>query len=420
MEEIADLATSLDLFEKPPQTCGITGVQWQDFNPIATITEHAPIEFRVTSSKQYIDLSRSYLYIKARILKNGVPVTDAEDVTPANLWIHTIFKQVDFSLNNKLLFNSGTNYHYKAYLESVITGETDNPALTSEMFYKDSSGQSKANSKTEGSFGILNRYNWTKDGAFVEMQGVLRSEVCQLKKLLPNNITIGLKLYQNSPDVALLSPADYAKAFTIEISQAVFKVCKVTLDADVFTAHETIMREGRNVYLPLMKSELQTHVVSKGSSTWCSNDLFQNRIPQAIIIGLIDSDAYHGNFKKSCFNFEGNGLQNITVFKDGQAYPRNSIVCNYDKDQAMDGFNSFMSNTEAKISYSDYLHGHSLYAYSMYDAFYAPECTSFTSQGNLTINIAFKDALTENINVIIYAKFPAAIEINTSREVTMH
>ena len=419
MEEITDLDPSLDLFDRPSNTCGIKGVQWQDFTPVANITHHSPIEFRVTSSSQYLDLSRSLLYIKARILKDGAPVTDADDVTMANLFLHTMFKQVDVSLNHKLLYNSGTQYHYKSYLETVMNGDTEDPTLDSQMFYKDPAGKNQANSKVSGSFSILNRNKWTNDGQFVELQGVLRSEICQLKKLLPNNIIVGIKLYQNSPAVALLSPAPYAELFSIEIAQATFRACKVTLDPDVFAAHETIMREGRHIYLPIMKSEIQSHVVSQGSSNWCSNDLFQNRIPQSVIIGLIDSNAYHGDVKQSCFNFAGHGLQNITVFRDGQAYPRNSIICDYDKNNAMDAYNTFITNTKSKISYFDYLHGYSLYAYSMYDDLYAKECTATTAQGNLTVNISFKDAIKSNLNVIIYAKFPGSIEINHAREVTM-
>jgi hypothetical protein len=167
-----------------------------------------------------------------------------------------------------------------------------------------------------------------------------------------------------------------------------------------------------------MKSEVQTYVVTKGSANWGSQDLFQNRIPHSIIIGLVASDAYHGNFKKNCFNFAGNDLQNITVLKDGQSYPRTSITCNYNDKHAMDAYTSFISATGASITYNDYLQGYALYAYNMQDDLYMPDCHT-PQAGNLSVNINFKKALPKNLSVIIYAKFTSHIAIDSARNITI-
>jgi hypothetical protein len=89
---MAEIDTSIDIFEKAPASCGIAGVHWQDFTPTNGIQSQGPIEFQVNSTLHYMDLKRSYLYVKARILKSGKPIEVGDEVTPANLFLHTLFK----------------------------------------------------------------------------------------------------------------------------------------------------------------------------------------------------------------------------------------------------------------------------------------------------------------------------------------
>jgi hypothetical protein len=188
---------ALDLFEIPPTQCGIKRVQWVDFRPISQITHDSPIEFYISGAgSDYVDLSRSYLQIRARITKQGVGIDDEEEVTPTNLWLHSLFTQCDITVQQKLLYNSGRLYAYKAYFETIDAyTHADGPRLATEMFYKDSNGAMDSVSIKDPdqlNVGLVHRHLRLKGGKVCEMMGRLHGDLCQLNKIIPNGVNIGI------------------------------------------------------------------------------------------------------------------------------------------------------------------------------------------------------------------------------------
>ena len=418
-EEI--VAESLNVFQKQPKKCGIEAVQWVNYMPVAEIRNGSPIQFAIKSPRQYIDLSRSYLYIKARVLKDGKPLEKGkDDVAPTNLWLHTLFKQVDVTLNQQLLFNSGTNYHYKSYIETVLKGNGKDAQLTSEMYYKDIGGKVDANKVADGSYSYSQRKEWIADGSFAEMQGPLHADICQLNKLIPNGVDVGIKLYRSDASFALMSAADYAGLFTIEIEEAIFKACKVTPDPEVFLAHNEILSKGVNMHLPLNKTELQTYIIPRGSNSWSQNDMFQSRIPHTVLVCLVNSDAYHGDFTKSPYNFDGHDLGAITLLKDGQAVPKNQTSVDFANKECIDAYADLMNNApDCNIAYQHFIDGYAMYMYKLSDDHYSTECRYPTKTGNLGLHATFRKPLPHNVVAVIYAQFAGAIEVDHNRLVTI-
>ena len=109
------------------------------------MTNGAPIEFDVTASgDDHLDFANSYLHVKVKIERaNGTPLEAGDTVGPVNNLLHSMFSQVDVSLNGTLITNSTTTYLYKAYLESLLTSgpAAKRSQLTSGLFYKDEAGK---------------------------------------------------------------------------------------------------------------------------------------------------------------------------------------------------------------------------------------------------------------------------------------
>ena len=417
MAKAGEISESLDLFKKPQTSCGIASVQYQDFRPVGSISGDNPIEFNLSNVTQYMDLSRSFLYLKTRILKNGVPIDDTnDDVAPENLFLHCLFKQVDMTVNHSLLFNTGSNYHLLSMLQILMNGDSEDKSLTSELYYKDGSTLLDANKAGDGSFGYNSRREWCKNGQYWEMQGVLRSPLCQMPRLIPNGVSIGIKLYKNAPEVCLQSNDVFANAYSVEISEAVYRLCTVTPDPEVLAAHTQILREGRSIHLPLMKPEIQTHVVSKGSSRWASADLFHGRVPTLMTICMLSSSRYQGSFPKSCYFFEDYGVRDVVVYKDGQSFPKNSTKCDFANGFAVDAYRMLMTSTQAQIEYNEYVKGYTMFAFDMSGSF--GDCGS-VGTGNVTAYMDFAAPVTENITVVVFAQFPGCLEIDNNRRVTL-
>ena len=131
--------TGLDLFSLPPTQTAVQDGQWVEFFPLATLAPGAPMEFCISgATSDYLDLSNTFLYLKAKIKQaNGNVLAADAEVAPCNYWMHTLLSQVDVLLNDKLVTPSENTYPYRAYIESTLNYglEAKTSHLTSALYY---------------------------------------------------------------------------------------------------------------------------------------------------------------------------------------------------------------------------------------------------------------------------------------------
>ena len=106
------MKSELDIFSVPPTQTSIENGSWVEYHPITTLTENSPIEFDIPSSgEDYVDFANSYLHVKAKITKaNDANLADDGVVATTNLWLHSLFSQVDGSLNGTQITASTNAY----------------------------------------------------------------------------------------------------------------------------------------------------------------------------------------------------------------------------------------------------------------------------------------------------------------------
>ena len=112
--------SELDLFSVPPTQTSIENGSWVEYHPISTITNGAPIEFDVSSSgEDYMDFANSYLHIRAKIQRaNGDDLANDDQVGPVNNFLHSMFSQIDVTMNGTLISSSTNTYPYRSYTVS--------------------------------------------------------------------------------------------------------------------------------------------------------------------------------------------------------------------------------------------------------------------------------------------------------------
>jgi len=151
--------SELDLFSVPPTQTSMEQGSWVEYHPMTTVTDGSPIEFDISGTgEDYIDFANTMLYVKAKVtLNNGNNLAADAAVGPVNLFLHSLYPQVDISLtlaswllfSNKVLINgtlitaSTNTYPYRALLETLLSyGENAKKTqLTSALFYKDQAGR---------------------------------------------------------------------------------------------------------------------------------------------------------------------------------------------------------------------------------------------------------------------------------------
>ena len=100
--------TELDLFTVPPTQNCITDSHVVEHQPTASLDSGGPIEFFIPGSgDDYMDLANTMLHVQVKVTRaNGNNIDAGEPVGPVNNWLHSLFSQVDLSLNGTLVTSS--------------------------------------------------------------------------------------------------------------------------------------------------------------------------------------------------------------------------------------------------------------------------------------------------------------------------
>ncbi|GBN67876.1 hypothetical protein AVEN_141586-1 [Araneus ventricosus] len=120
----------LELFHLPPTQTAIENGQWIEFHPLSNVFDGGPVEFHISGSgDEYLELSQIQLYVQAKILKadgsrilkenkTGDNASPETTIGPVNLFLHSLFSQVNVSLNDRIVSNSSNTYPYRSFIET--------------------------------------------------------------------------------------------------------------------------------------------------------------------------------------------------------------------------------------------------------------------------------------------------------------
>jgi len=91
---------------------------WIEYHPLTTVADGSLIEFDVGASEEdYIDFANTMLYVKAKITRaDGTNLAVDSPIGLSNLFLHSLFSQVDVSLNGTLITASTNTYPYRAMM----------------------------------------------------------------------------------------------------------------------------------------------------------------------------------------------------------------------------------------------------------------------------------------------------------------
>ncbi|KAJ8034944.1 hypothetical protein HOLleu_21981 [Holothuria leucospilota] len=114
--------SELDLFTIPPTQTSIERGDWKEYRPLSTINTGGPIEFYVSGSgEEYIDFDQPQLYVRAKITKKDESALEGDDaVGPVNLFLHSLFNQVDVALSGREISSATPTYPYRAMIETLL------------------------------------------------------------------------------------------------------------------------------------------------------------------------------------------------------------------------------------------------------------------------------------------------------------
>jgi hypothetical protein len=405
---------------------------WAEFNPVSAITESMPIEFDISGTgTSYIDLAHTQLIVRAQIVRaNQTPIDNTAHVAPCNLFLHSLFSEVDTKLNGTLISSSTGMYCYRSFLESLLSFGRDakQSQLTSALYYKDEGGavgfeEGDAHAQNATNRGMKKRHSFFETGAIVQMQGPIHLDLMFQDRYLPSDVGLQLRFVRSKDAFCLMSDAQNP-AFRVKIHECKLLVRKAHISPSVFVGHAKAFEVG-NARYPIRRVVCKSYTVGAGMRDNVHEGLFTGQIPSRIVIGMVDNAAFNGAYDRNPYFFKHFDLSSIKVYIDGQVHSNiKAIECDFANHQSLSGYMSLFTGSGKyrrdeglDFDREEYEAGFTLFAYDLSPDLSEENYFNLVQQGSLRLELRFAQALPNTINVIAYAEFESIIEINREKQV---
>ena len=432
----------LDLF-RLPQTQGVVErIQYIEKYTTTTDPNSSILDFYIAESGQdFINLAKSQLEIKAKIVKDGtppkqgdpvpkVPPALADEVGPVNLLLQSLFSQVDMWMNNTRVSSTTSNYAYQAYIPTTLSyGITfKETCLSSQLYAKDEGVMDSTVPSSGDNRGLQERATYTEGGSLVHLKGPLYTDVWQMQRWLIPGVNIKLSFRRN-PDKFILMAKQPTKNFSLEIVEAKLNVCYCTLFRPASEAIEAALSLSEAKY-PLTRTIVKNYSITREEHGKVFENVFAEQIPTKVVIGFLSDEAYNGSWNKNPFNFKHYNVSFVSVYYNGIPMPKRAYepVWNGAKKKnsayidAYDSLFEFDNRKESKqsidVERGDFCNGYSLFVFNL-DQMAGRHILPLYKSGNLRIEIKFKDKLPHGIQMIVYGQFPYILSIDKRRQIML-
>ena len=420
--------SELELFTVPPTNISMEKGIYHEGLPIASLTPGNPIEFNITSSEEYIDVGRTVLYVKAKIVKQDKSNIAAEaKIGPVNLWLHSLFSQVDVKLNGKLITPSVNTYPYRAYLETLLSycSDAKESQLTSELWYRDVDNMNVIDPHDTDikNKGFQTRGALTAESKSVEMIGRLHCDIFQQDRYLLNGMDLNVKLIPSSEKFHLMGDGT---AWTTVIEEACLYVRKVKLNPAIPVNHNKLLSQGKFAKYPIRRGVVTTFTIPRNNLSMNKDNVIMGQLPRRIVLGLVDNASFNGSMTRNPYEFKHYNVNFLSLYVDGVQVPSKPLTPSFADEQYLrsyitlfEGTGMLHDNRGHGISREDFKEGFALYAFDLTPDMAEGSHVDPIKHGTIRLDIHFKEALRETVNVVLYSEYDNLIQIDRARNIVV-
>ena len=394
-------------------------------------------------------MNDSFLEVKVRLRTAGTggissaegAASDANNskyVYCVNNFGHTLFGQLNVDFNGVLMSEQSNAYHYKAYIETLLNYSRDegksflaSQGWVNEVHVKDELTPTNAGNNDEPS-----PDNWDGRTGLKALTGRLLGnaytflvrphlvvfDITCVNRNLPG-IQMDLELFLNESQLFLFGTPDTTTSVHKKIAtladddiQVTLHLLKVTLNASVYSRLQKERQLGKNktVKYPVVRSENRTFSFDGRSTRFEQDNVFVGRVPDRVIVGLVDSRAY-------------NGTVTITRFRhivEGEEYPYKALQLTGNSsaedllgyDRLVTAMGAHKNHKPTMILPSDWGQGKNCTLFMSNNVPSGdadnPHTRNPRQTGNVRYVIEFREAINHNITVVIWSEYENLCEID--------
>ncbi|XP_054769406.1 uncharacterized protein F54H12.2-like [Lytechinus pictus] len=362
---------------------------------------------------------------------DNTALADDAPVGPVNLLFPSLFSQIDVKLNETLVSQPSNTNAYRAYIDVLTNYGHDSMTsqLTQQLFYKDKAGYldvvNPLLDEADVNKGLKKRQEFTSGSKVVSLLGPLYGDIFFQERLMLPGVDVKIKLNRNKDAFCLLTSHATSK-YKIMIQKASLYVRKVKVNPSVMLSHAKGLENTPAKY-PINKVDVKSFTIPAGNMSVNKDNLFLGQIPNRIIVGFVDNDAYNGSYRKNPYNFKHYNLNYISITVDGEPLPMRPLrPCFEDggSQNYIEAYNTLFMGTSRlfsdrgiAINREEYARGYTLYAFDLTPDLSDGCHLNLVKEGNVRLEAGFDVALPNTLNCIVYSESQGLIQIDRSRNV---
>jgi hypothetical protein len=376
--------------------------------------------------------------------------------------LHSLFSEIDVSLNGKVVTPGTDTYPYKAYLEKLLsyspdTLQTQMKACT--LWEKDTAehmdelkldpleqtgkyfpvldaggGAHKstinaviptpAYPNDSKNVGLRKRHEKIADSKVIVLMDKLHLDLFQQEKYLPNGVDVLLRFNRSRPQFYMMT--DMGSSGKVVIRSMVLWVRKVKPAPTIINLINQQLSTQTAKY-PLRRVEVKTFTIPSGTQSKITDHLFQGQMPKLIVLGFVENAAFNGDNTKNPVHFQNQQVKKLEISINGEMIETRPLKPNFIDDQYLrsyltlyKGLGKLGQYWAPDITLEEYKSGYTLW------------CVDFTKDqeaqtdkfhliqtGNLRVEVQFAANVATTLNCVVYAVFDNMLEINKQREVSI-
>ena len=419
------VGTELHLFEDTVTQSAIVGEFVQEFGPIATIIQGAPMDFQIEGGgRNYIDLNNTKLEVRVKLTgADGGNNGNAVRAGVVSLPLHSLFSTITMKIADKVVTESNNLYPFRAHLETLLNYE---PAvLTTRMlcegYVEDTTGQVGLTDPTGANAGLLAREAKFHQSATVRMIGRIHCDLFHQDKLIPPGIKLEIQLVPSRPSFFIKTAApDGGGAqvqYKFEIRSARFLVQFKEVSPSMVVAHQKLLQEV-NYRIPYTKVLLKTHTITAGVTGVSIDNLFKGRLPDRLALVMVSDAAVTGSYSSNPFNYQNFRINYMALRVNSELHPRvplepDFVTGDYLREYltVMEAMGYDIGPNTWSLTPAQWADGYNIWVYKITPGSIGA-IRSNQLTGDIRLDMKFANALAGNVTLIIYSEEPGLLEID--------
>lgn len=429
------LKSELDIFQNAPYQASIESSQVIAYRPIASIADSSSIEFNIpVSLDEYLDLQNVTLWIKGKVVTQDgkdYDSTQNKRISLINYSLNTIWEQLDIYLGNTLISQSANTYPYRSYIEIMTSYPND-----SKLTFLQSAGFFEQ--------GKLSSYNFdghdeigskiVQESREFTLYGRIHGDIFKSEKLLLNGVSLRLIFNKGKDKFFLMgsatssSPSLEATTPLLKLLDATLFVRKVKVSPSIIAAHSKALQISKAKY-PIKRTEVKTFNLNSGQSSFILDNMWMGQMPNKLIIGFIDHDAFNGSYSMNPLVFKHNNLNFLAVYMNGEMFPNTPYQPDYKNKRFEREYFEMTNNLNQTLNGvpcfsiipDNYIKAFCLYSFNFnpdFSVMNEGDYINIPKDGFIRAEIRFTENLSKALKAVCYAQFDNTIEIDSNRNVT--